>query len=84
MGDFITEIYLLEAIIDQNQRNTMYVAIIANDNDILLNLITSVCTTFKPKGYKLYLPPVFFGSDAFKYAAESKYLGFSFCDSKAR
>ena len=30
----------------------------------------------------MYLPPVFIGSDALKYVAESKYLGFSFCDSK--
>ena len=29
----------------------------------------------------MYLPPVFIGSDALKYVTESKYLGFSFCDS---
>ena len=28
------------------------------DNDILFNLIKSVCTVFKPKAYKLYLPTV--------------------------
>ena len=28
------------------------------DNDILFNLINSVCTVFKPKAYKLYLPTV--------------------------
>ena len=53
-----------------------------NDNDILFNPIKSVCTICKPEIYKLYLPPVFIGSDALKYVAESKYLGFSFCDSK--
>ena len=53
-----------------------------SDNDILFNPIKSVCTIIKPKAYKLYLPPVFIGSDALKYVAESKYLGFSFCDSK--
>ena len=44
--------------------------------------IKSVCTIFKPKAYKLCLPSVFTGSDALKYLAELKYLGFSFCDSK--
>ena len=53
-----------------------------SDNDILFNPIKSVYTIFKPKAYKLYLPLVFIGSDALKYVAESKYLGFSFCDSK--
>ena len=53
-----------------------------SDNDILFNPIKSVYTIFKPKAYKLYLPPVFIGSDALKYVAESKYLDFSFCDSK--
>ena len=53
-----------------------------SDNDILFNPIKSVYTIFKPKAYKLYLPPVFISSDALKYVAESKYLGFSFCDSK--
>ena len=53
-----------------------------SDNDILFNPIKSVYTIFKPKTYELYLPPVFIGSDALKYVAESKYLGFSFCDSK--
>ena len=54
----------------------------SSDNDILFNPIKSVCTIFKPKANKLYLPPVFIGSDALKYVAKSKYLGFSFCDSK--
>ena len=53
-----------------------------SDNDILFNPNTSVYIIFKPKAYKLYLPPVFIGSNALKYVAESKYLGFSFCDSK--
>ena len=53
-----------------------------SDNDILFNPIKSICTIFKPKAYKLYLPPVFFGSDALKYVADTKSLGFSFCDSK--
>ena len=53
-----------------------------SDNDILFNPIKSVYTILKPKAYKLYLPPVFIGSDALKYVAESKYLDFSFCDSK--
>ena len=43
-----------------------------SDNDILFNPIKSVYTIFKPKAYKLYLPPVFTGSDALKYVAESK------------
>ena len=53
-----------------------------SDNDTLFNPITSVCTIFKLKTYKLYLPPVIIGSDALKNVAESKSLGFSFCDSK--
>ena len=48
----------------------------------MFNPIKSVYTIFRPKAYKLYLPSVFIGSDALKYVAESKYLGFSFCDSK--
>ena len=48
------------------------------DNDILFSLITSVCTVFKPKAYKLYLPTVFIGSDALKLIKESIYLGFCF------
>ena len=47
-----------------------------SDNDILFNPIKSVYIIFKPKAYKLYLPSVFIGSDALKYVAESKYLGF--------
>ena len=53
-----------------------------SDNDILFNPIKSVYTNFKLNAYKLYLPPVYIGSDALKYVVESKYLGFSFCDSK--
>ena len=53
------------------------------DNDILFNPIKSVCTVFKPKAYKLYLPTVFIGSDALKFIKESKYLGFTFSDSKS-
>ena len=53
------------------------------DNDILFNPIKSVCTVFKPKAYKLYLPTVFIGSDALKFIKESKYLGFTFNDSKS-
>ena len=34
------------------------------------------------KCYKLYLPTVFIGQEALKYVSESKYLGFSFSDSK--
>ena len=33
------------------------------DNDILFNPIKLVCTVFKPKAYKLYLPKVFIVSD---------------------
>ena len=50
-------------------------------NDILFNPIKSICTIFKPKAYQLYLPPVFIGSVALKYVAESKYLGDCFCES---
>ena len=53
------------------------------DNDILFNPIKSVCTVFKPKAYKLYLPTFFIGSDALKFIKESKYLGFTFNDSKS-
>ena len=53
------------------------------DNDILFNPIKSVCTVFKPKAYKLYLLTVFIGSDALKFTKESKYLGFTFSDSKS-
>ena len=53
------------------------------DNDIVFNPIKSVCTVFKPKAYKLYLPTVFIGSDALKFITESKYLGFTFSDSKS-
>ena len=52
------------------------------DNDILFSPIKSICTVFKPNGYKLYLPTVFIGQEALKYVSESKYLGFSFSDSK--
>ena len=45
------------------------------DNAIIFNLIESVCTVFKPKAYKLYLPKVFISSDPFKFSKESKYLG---------
>ena len=51
-------------------------------NDILFNPITSVCTVFKPKAYKQYLPNDFIGKKALKYISDSKYLGFSFSDSK--
>ena len=43
----------------------------------------SVCAVFKPKVYKLYFPTVFIGSDALKFIKESKYLGFTFDDSKS-
>ena len=52
------------------------------DNDILFNPIKSVCTVFYPKANKLYIPTVFIGQEALKYIFESKYLGFSFSDSK--
>ena len=52
------------------------------DNDILFNPIKSICTVFKPKGYKLYLPTIFIGQEALKYVFESKYLGSGFSDSK--
>ena len=52
------------------------------DHDILINPIKSICTVFKPKGYKLFLPTVFMSQDALKYVSKSKYLGFSFSDSK--
>ena len=51
------------------------------DNDILFNLIKSVCTVFKSKAYKLYIPTVFIGQEALKYISVSKYLGFSCSDS---
>ena len=53
------------------------------DNDILFNPIKSVCTVFKPKAYKLYFPTVSIGSDALKFIRESKYLSFTFSDSKS-
>ena len=42
----------------------------------------TVCTIFKPISYKLYLSTVFIGSDALEYVSDTKYLGFSICDSK--
>ena len=54
----------------------------SSDNDILFNPFKSVYTIFKLKAYKLYLPSVFIGSDALKCVAESKYLAFSFCESR--
>ena len=53
------------------------------DNDILFNFIKSVCTVIKPKAYKLYLPTVFISSDALKLIKESKYLSFTFSDTKS-
>ena len=53
------------------------------DNDILFNSIKSVCTVFRSKAYKLYLSTVFIGSDALKFLNESKYLDFTFSDSKS-
>ena len=47
----------------------------------LLSHLT-VCTIFKPISYKLYLSTGFIGSDALKYVSDTKYLFFSFCDSK--
>ena len=52
------------------------------DDNILFSPIKSICTVFKSKGYKLYLPTVFIGQEALKYVSESKYLSFSFSDSK--
>ena len=52
------------------------------DNDIVFNPIKSICTVFKPKGYKLYHPTVFNGQEVLKYVSESKYLCFCFSDSK--
>ena len=37
----------------------------------------------KPNSYKLYIPIVFIGSDVQKYVSDTKYLSFSFCDSKS-
>ena len=48
-------------------------------DDILFNPINSVFLNIR---HKLYLSPVFIGSDPLKNVAESKHLGFSFCDSK--
>ena len=45
-------------------------------HDIVFNPIKSICTVFKPKGYKLYLPTVFISQEALKYVSESKYLGY--------
>ena len=42
-----------------------------------------MCTVFKPKAYKLYIPTGFSGSDALKFIKESKYLEFTFSDSKS-
>ena len=52
------------------------------DNDIVFIPIKFICTVFKPKGYKLYLPTVFISQETLRYVSESKYLGFSFSDSK--
>ena len=42
-----------------------------------------MCTVFKLKAYKLYLPTVFIGSEALKLITESKYFDFIFSDSKS-
>ena len=43
------------------------------DNDTLFNPIKSVCTVFKRKAYKLYLPTVFSDQEELKYIFKSKY-----------
>ena len=48
--------------------------------NFLFNHIKSVC--YKPKSYKQYLPTVFIGCDALKFIKDSKYLGFTFNDSR--
>ena len=52
------------------------------DHDILFNPIKFICTFFKLKAYELCLPTIFIGQEALKNVSESKYLDFSFSDSK--
>ena len=53
-----------------------------SDHDIMFNSIKFICTCFKPKDYELCLQTVFIGQEALKNVSESKYLDFSFTDSK--
>ena len=46
------------------------------------NPIKSICTVFKPKAFKRFIPTVFIGDDPLKFTKEAKYLGFTFNDSK--
>ena len=53
-----------------------------SDHDIMFNSIKFICTFFILKAYELCLPTVFIGQKALKNVSESKYLNFSFSDSK--
>ena len=50
------------------------------DSDVLFNPLKSVCTLFKPKGYKLYRPNIMIGTEVLKYVDNPKYLGITFCE----
>ena len=50
------------------------------DNDVLFNLLKSVCMLFKLKGYKLYRSNIKIGTVVLKYVDNIKYLGTTFCE----
>ena len=44
-------------------------------NDVIYNLLKSVCTVFKPRWFKLYCPTVAIRDESLKYVDTLKYLG---------
>ena len=47
-------------------------------NDIMFNLVKSVCVTFKPKNSKLSCPSVRLDRNTLEYISQTKYLDFMF------
>ena len=47
---------------------------------MIFNPVKSVCMLFKPKGYKLCRPNIMIGTEVLKYVDNTKYLGFTFCE----
>lgn len=50
-------------------------------NCILFNPLKSMYLVFKPKGFKLSIPPVFLYNDVIPYCERIRYLGFMLADS---
>ena len=51
-------------------------------NDLLFNLVKSMCIVFEPCRFKSYCPTVFIGTEPLTYVNTVKYLGFVFCENK--